>query len=190
MKIYEAPLLAFATSSSAATLPRSLQVADRAGVRKSIYQFILPLGAAINMDGTALSWPVGIGLIAQLNGITLSYGTIFTIIVLSVVLSVGAAPIPSAGIVYLTMLFKAAGMEQYMTEGIATLYILDWLNDRIQTSVNVSSDLFVAKIIDGISLKIQKNSHKKIVCGCCICGTKDVQHINEMNGTEDNETTL
>jgi len=194
-KIYEAPLLAFATSSSAATLPRSLQVADKAGVRKSVYQFILPLGAAINMDGTALSWPVGIGLIAQLNGIELSMATIVTIIVLSVVLSVGAAPIPSAGIVYLTMLFKAAGMEQYMTEGIATLYILDWLNDRIQTSVNVSSDLYVAKMIDGISIKLEKNKHKKVICGCCICGTDEKQNNEDLgggslNGFENETTTL
>ena len=61
-KIWRAPLLAFATSSSAATLPRSLQVADAAGVRKEIYSFILPLGAAINMDGTALGFPIMIGV--------------------------------------------------------------------------------------------------------------------------------
>eukprot|EP01084_Bolivina_argentea_P167632 290900_1 len=70
--IYPAPLLAFATASSAATLPRSLMVAQKAGISKKIYQFIIPLGAAINMDGTAVSYPIQIALIAQLYDIDLT----------------------------------------------------------------------------------------------------------------------
>ena len=170
-KIYEAPLLALATSSSAATLPRSLQVAEKAGVRKSVFQFILPLGAAINMDGTALSYPISVGLIAQLNGIDLSFATIMTVLLLGVILSVGAAPIPSAGMVYLIMLFDAAGMEQYAGEGVATLFMVDWFVDRVGTAVNVSSDQYVAKMIDGITLKLEQSSNKKIICGCCVCGS-------------------
>jgi len=163
----EAPLLAFATSSSAATLPRSLQVADKAGVRKSIYQFILPLGSAINMDGTALGFPIMVGLIAQLNGISLDFGTVVIVMILSVVISVGTAPIPNAGMVYITMLFEAAGMGDLAGQGLATLFVLDWFVDRIETAVNVTSDLFVAKIIDEVSQNADKK-HVKIVCGCCL----------------------
>jgi len=166
-KIYKAPLLAFATSSSAATLPRSLQVADQAGVRKEIYSFILPLGAAINMDGTALGFPIMIGLIAQLNGVEVNFGTVIVVLLLSVLVSVGTAPIPNAGMVYLTMIFQAAGLEDYVAEGLAILFVLDWFVDRVETAVNVTSDQFVAKIIDDVS----RNADKKgldIKCGCCL----------------------
>jgi len=166
-KIWRAPLLAFATSSSAATLPRSLQVADQAGVRKSIYSFILPLGAAINMDGTALGFPIMIGLIAQLNDVSLDIGTIIVVLLLSVLVSVGTAPIPNAGMVYMTMIFDAAGLSDYLAEGLAILFVLDWFVDRVETAVNVTSDQFVAKIID----EVTKNADKKgmdIRCGCCL----------------------
>merc|ERR1712141_722335 len=166
LKIWRAPLLAFATSSSAATLPRSLQVADQAGVRKSVYSFILPLGAAINMDGTAMGFPIMIGLIAQLNDVSLDFGQV-VVMLLAVMVSVGTAPIPNAGMVYLTMIFDAAGLGDYTAEGLATLYVLDWFVDRIETAVNVTSDQFVAKIIDDVSI----NSEKKgldLRCGCCL----------------------
>merc|ERR1719150_610281 len=166
-KIWRAPLVAFATSSSAATLPRSLQVAHDAGVRPQTYSFILPLGAAINMDGTALGFPIMIGLIAQLNEVELNFGTVIVVLLLSVLVSVGTAPIPNAGMVYLTMIFEAAGLGDYVAEGLAILFVLDWFVDRIETSVNVTSDQFVAKIIDDVSL----NSEKKdldVKCGCCL----------------------
>jgi len=166
-KIWQAPWLALATSSSAATLPRSLQVARDAGVRQESYQFILPLGAAINMDGTALGFPIMIALIAQLNEVELDVGTIFIIMILSVVISVGTAPIPNAGMVYLTMLFEAAGMGELAGQGIATIFVLDWIVDRIETAVNVTSDQFVAKIID----EVMKNNEAGVpaTLGCCIC---------------------
>lgn len=167
LKIWRAPLLAFATSSSAATLPRSLQVADQAGVRKSVYSFILPLGAAINMDGTAMGFPIMIGLIAQLNDVSLDFGQVVVVMLLSVMVSVGTAPIPNAGMVYLTMIFDAAGLGDYTAEGLATLYVLDWFVDRVETSVNVTSDQFVAKIIDEVTMAAEKKDGV-IACGCCI----------------------
>lgn len=166
-QIYEAPMLAFATSSSAATLPRSIVVAEKAGVRKEISDFILPLGAAINMDGTALGFPIMVALIAQLNEVTLDFGTVITVMLLSVVISVGTAPIPNAGMVYLTMLFEAAGMGDLAGEGLATLFVLDWFVDRIETAVNVTSDQFVCKIIDDVSL-MAKQKKVKITLGCCL----------------------
>merc|ERR1712244_177708 len=108
-----------------------------------------------------------IGLIAQLNEISLDVGTIFIIMILSVVISVGTAPIPNAGMVYLTMLFEAAGMGDLAGQGIATIFVLDWIVDRIETAVNVTSDQFVAKIIDEVSQNADKE-HANIVCGCCL----------------------
>lgn len=159
--------MAFATSSSAATLPRSLQVADAAGVRPESYQFILPLGAAINMDGTALGFPIMIGLIAQLNEVELNFGTIIVVLLLSVLVSVGTAPIPNAGMVYLTMIFEAAGLGDYVAEGLAILFVLDWFVDRVETAVNVTSDQFVAKIIDDVSTYSEKKG-LDVICGCCL----------------------
>merc|ERR1712048_1164981 len=112
-------------------------------------------------------FPIMIGLIAQLNDVALDFGTIVVVLLLSVMVSVGTAPIPNAGMVYLTMIFDAAGLGEYTAEGLAILYVLDWFVDRIETSVNVTSDQFVAKIIDDISI----NSEKKgmdIRCGCCL----------------------
>lgn len=166
-KIAPAPMLAFATSSSAATLPRSIVVAEQAGVRKEISDFILPLGAAINMDGTALGFPIMVALIAQLNEVNLDAGTVITVMLLSVVISVGTAPIPNAGMVYLTMLFEAAGMGDLAGEGLATLFVLDWFVDRIETAVNVTSDQFVCKIIDDVSAMASKKN-VNISCGCCL----------------------
>ena len=189
-KIYEAPLLAFATSSSAATLPRSLQVAEKACVRREIYQFILPLGSAINMDGTALGFPIMVGLIAQLNNVDITFGTVLLIAILSVVISVGTAPIPNAGMVYLTMLFTAAGMGELAGEGIATLFVLDWFVDRIETAVNVTSDQFVAKIIDEVSKNAEKK-HVKIVCGCCLGPNSNIDNgydaANTMSAIKNSE---
>eukprot|EP01083_Nonionella_stella_P030716 84186_1 len=174
IKIFAAPLLAFATSSSAATLPRSLQVAEAAGVSKEVISFVIPLGAAINMDGTALGFPIMIGLIAQLNGISLDIGKIIVVMILAVIVSIGTAPIPNVGMVYLTMLFEAAGIGEYAGEGIATLFVLDWLVDRIETAVNVTSDQFVCKMTDVIDLR-NKNSSDTDSCDCCswCCFTPD-----------------
>jgi len=181
-KIRDAPLLAFATSSSTATLPKSLVVAEAAGVRKSIYQFILPLGSAINMDGTALGFPIMIALIAQLNDVSLDFGKIIIVLILAVIISIGTAPIPNVGMVYLTMLFEAAGIGQYAGEGIATLFVLDWFVDRVETAVNVTSDQYVAKITDVIDLKRQKRkgfkSEKKNKCCRCVTANKQ-NHGNE-----------
>eukprot|EP01084_Bolivina_argentea_P013224 24792_1 len=171
-KIRQVPLFGFLINSSAATLPRSLQIAEKVGLRKEFYQFILPLGCAINMDGTALGFPIMIGLIAQLHGITLSIATIFVIMILSVIISVGTAPISHAGMVYMTVLFEAAGLAQYTTTGIATLFVVDWIVNRIEVAVNVTSDQMVTKIIDDINMMKNKEKNTKIMCGCCVCGYK------------------
>ena len=162
-KIYPAAVVAFATSSSMATLPRSLTVAEHAGVRKDVFSFIIPLGAAINMDGTALGFPIMIALIAQLNDAPMDFGKIIVVMILSIIISIGTAPIPNVGMVYLTMLFEAAGIGHLAGEGIATLFVLDWLVDRIETTVNVTSDQYVAKMTDVLELRRKSGKNKT----CC-----------------------
>eukprot|EP01084_Bolivina_argentea_P319233 553712_1 len=189
-KICAAPLLAFATSSSAATLPRSLMVAEEAGIRKEVYSFIIPLGAAINMDGTALGFPIMVGLIAQLNGVTLDIGQIIVVLILSVIISIGTAPIPNVGMVYLTMLFESAGIGQYAGEGIATLFVLDWLVDRIETAVNVTSDQYVAKISDVIDARNSKIG-KDNCCGwCCVGDSKKKGEYQQPNDQVEQQTEM
>jgi len=168
-------MFGFVINSSAATLPRSLQIAEKVGLRKEFYQFILPLGCAINMDGTALGFPIMIGLIAQLHGVTLSVGTIFVVMVLSVVCSVGAAPAGGAGVLYLTVLFEAAGLSQYTATGIATLFVVDWMVNRVEVAVNVTSDQMVAKILDDVDRIQCKEKDRRILCGCCLCGHKRIK---------------
>merc|ERR1719411_1225532 len=97
-----------------------------------------------------------IGLIAQLNDVALDFGQVVVVMLLAEVVSVGTAPIPNAGMVYLTMIFDAAGLGDYTAEGLAILYVLDWFVDRVETSVNVTSDQFVAKIIDDVSTYSEK----------------------------------
>ena len=184
--VYDAPLLAFATASSAATLPRSLMVADKAGISRNVYQFIVPLGAAINMDGTATTFPISIALIAQLNDVELSFGIIGVVALLSMVVSIGTAPIPNAGLVYILMLLKAAGLEEYEQQALATLIVVEWFNDRLQTAVNVTSDQFVAKMVDDIKIKANKKN-KNIYCGCCIVGNKTNNDHSDYNSIKEQE---
>ena len=167
-------MVAFATSSSAATLSVALSTAKTSGgVSGNVVNFIIPLGATVNMDGAGLSYQIQVLFIAQLYGINLEFGTQLTVLILSVVCSVGAAPIPSAGMVYLIMLLTVAGNgledDAVITSAVATLFLIDWFIDRIGTAVNVSSDQYVAKMIDEVFKS--KNDGKKS-CGTTICCMK------------------
>merc|ERR1712045_391036 len=115
-----------------------------------------------------------VALIAQLNDVSLDFGTIIVVLILSVVISIGTAPIPNVGMVYLTMLFEAAGIGEYAGEGIATLFVLDWLVDRIETAVNVTSDQYVAKMVDDIDERQRENKSngKSVCCWCCVLSNK------------------
>jgi len=177
IKIREVPLFAFMVDSSAATLPRSLQVAGKLGVRKDVYQFILPLGCAINMDGTALGFPIMIALIAQINGVEQSVAQIAVTMALSVVMSIGSAPVAGAGMVYLTVLLDAAGLGEYSQQALATLYVVDWIVNRIEVAVNVTSDQMVARIIDIVTSNADKKNNHWNICGCCVGGKAEVSDV-------------
>ncbi len=147
-QVREAILLAFSTASSAATLPVSLQVSEEKGkISKEVAGFVLPLGATINMDGTALYESVAAVFIANLFGIKLTSGQIFIIFLTSTLASIGAAAIPGAGLVMLTLVLSSVGIP---LEGIGITMAVDRFLDMIRTSVNVWGDLNCAKILDKI----------------------------------------
>ncbi len=146
LQVREALLVAFSTSSSSATLPVSLEVAEeKAKIKKKVAGFVLPLGATINMDGTALYESVAAMFVAHLYGIDLSLGEQIIIFLTATLAAVGAAGIPSAGLVTMTLVFTAVGLP---LEGIAVILAVDRFLDMLRTSINVWGDLIGAKIID------------------------------------------
>ena len=147
-----APLaMAFATSSSTATLPLSMQAAEKElGISQSTSSFVLPLGAVMNMDGTALFEGVAAIFLAQLFGIDLSTTGIVMIFIMAMVSSVGAPGMPSGSMSGMQLVMLAAGIP---LEGIAILLIIERPLDTFRTAVNVEGDLIAALVVD----KWQKN---------------------------------
>ncbi len=133
------PLLtAFSTSSSSATLPLTMNALEhKSGVSNKVTSFTLPLGATINMDGTALYECVAAMFIAQAYGIDLSFGQQAIVVVTALLASIGAAGIPMAGLVMITVVLTAVGLP---LEGIGLILAVDRILDMLRTSVNVWSD--------------------------------------------------
>jgi len=147
-KIAAAPLLAFSTSSSNATLPLTIETAEeKLGVSKEVASFVLPLGATINMDGTALYQAVAVLFIAQIYGIDLGLAEQMIIVLTATLASVGAAGVPSAGIITLIIVLNSVGMGEHVQAGIALILGVDRILDMIRTSVNVTGDLTCSAVI-------------------------------------------
>jgi len=145
-KIKNAQLLAFSTSSSAATMPYSMKTAEeRLGIRSSIAQFIIPIGATINMDGTAMYQTIAVIFLAQVFGINLALTAIVLIIVTVVGSSIGAPGTPGVGIVILSAILTSIGIPVI---GIALLIGFDRILDMFRTTINVTGDLTAAVVIN------------------------------------------
>ena len=143
--IGQAQLLAFSTSSSGATLPVTMKCAEEnLGASKEVSSFVLPLGATINMDGTALYQAVAAVFIAQASGIELTLAAQVTIVFTAVLASIGTAAVPGAGIVMLIVILEAINVPG---EGIALILGVDRILDMCRTVVNVTGDSAVATII-------------------------------------------
>lgn len=144
-QILPAQLLAFSTSSSAATLPVTMErVIEHVGVDDEIASFVLPLGATINMDGTAIYQAIAAIFIAQVMGIDLSISEQLMIIVTATLASIGSAAVPSAGMVMLVIVLGQAGIPE---AGLALIFAVDRPLDMLRTVVNVTSDATVAVVI-------------------------------------------
>ncbi|MCE9685153.1 dicarboxylate/amino acid:cation symporter [Shewanella sp. AS16] len=138
-------LMAFSTASSSATLPLTMEcVQHRAGVSRKTASFILPLGATVNMDGTALYECVAAMFIAQAYGLELGFVTQFTIVLLALLTSIGVAGIPAASLVAIAVILSAVGLP---LEAIGLLLVTDRVLDMLRTSVNIFSDACGAVII-------------------------------------------
>ena len=144
--VREVVLLAFSTSSSAAVMPLSIKTAEeQLGVRPSISQFVIPLGATINMNGTALYQGVAAIFLAQVFGVDIGLGGMVLIVVTAVGAAVGAPATPGVGIVVLAMILTSVGIP---AAGIALIMGVDRILDMCRTAVNVSGDLVAAKLMD------------------------------------------
>ncbi|CAL8304151.1 unnamed protein product [Merluccius merluccius] len=147
--IFQAWITALGTASSAGTLPVTFRcLEENLKVDKRVTRFVLPIGATINMDGTALYEAVAAIFIAQMNDIALDGGQIITVSMTATLASVGAASIPSAGLVTMLLILTAVGLP---TQDISLLIAVDWLLDRMRTSINVVGDSFGAGIVDYLS---------------------------------------
>lgn len=143
--ISPAQLLAFSTSSSAATLPVTMErVEEHLGVEEEVASFVLPVGATINMDGTSLYQAVAAVFIAQAFGMDLSLGTQLGIIITATLASIGAAAVPSAGMVMLVIVLGQAGIPE---AGLALIFAIDRPLDMCRTVVNITGDASVSMIV-------------------------------------------
>uniref|UniRef100_UPI00358F52A7 excitatory amino acid transporter 2-like n=1 Tax=Myxine glutinosa TaxID=7769 RepID=UPI00358F52A7 len=144
--MFQAWVTALGTASSAGTLPVTFRcLEENLGIDRRVTRFVLPVGATINMDGTALYEAVAAIFIAQMNGVVLDGGQIITVSMTATLASIGAASVPSAGLVTMLLVLTAVGLP---SSDIGLLLAVDWLLDRIRTSVNVVGDSYGAGIID------------------------------------------
>lgn len=140
---------AFGTSSSSATLPVTIQCLEQNNrVDPRVARFVLPIGATINMDGTALYEAVAALFIAQLRGVQMTFTKIIAVSITATAASIGAAGIPQAGLVTLVMVLDTVGLP---AEDVSLVIAVDWMLDRIRTVVNVLGDSFGAAIVEHYS---------------------------------------
>ena len=144
-KMRNVALFAFSTSSSAATIPVTLKtVTDDLGVKKDVSSFVIPVGATINMDGTAIMQGLATMFIASTAGVDLSMVEYMQIVLLAMVASIGAAAVPSAGTITLALILSSLGLP---LDAIGLILAVDRILDMIRTSVNVTGDSAVACIV-------------------------------------------
>ena len=158
-KMRNVALFAFTTSSSAATIPVTLKtVTDELGVKKDVSSFVIPVGATINMDGTAIMQGLATMFIASTVGVDLSMIEYIQIVLLAMVASIGAAAVPSAGTITLALILSSLGLP---LDAIGLILAVDRILDMIRTSVNVSGDAAVACVVANSEQLLDKNIFNK-----------------------------
>ena len=159
IKMKDVAIFAFSTSSSAATIPVTLKtVQDELGVNKNVASFVVPVGATINMDGTAIMQGMATVFIAQMSGIDLTLIQYVQVVLLAVVASIGAAAVPSAGTITLVLILQQFGLP---LEAIGIILAVDRILDMLRTSVNVTGDAAVSCIVAESEGMLDKNIFNK-----------------------------
>jgi len=152
--IAPAQLLAFSTSSSAATLPVTMEcVEENLNVKKEVASFVLPLGATINLDGTAMYQSIAAVFIAQALGMDLNFTAQLTIVLTALLASIGAAPVPGSGLIMLVIILEAIGVP---SGGIALILGVDRILDMLRTTANVTGDATVSVLINASETRISR----------------------------------
>lgn len=173
-KIRNAQVFAFSTASSNATIPVTMRtVTQRFGVNNSVASFTVPFGATINMDGTAIMQGVATVFIANVYGVELGIGGYLTVILMSVLASIGTAGVPGVGLIMLSMVFTQVGLP---VEGIGLVLGVDRLMDMIRTAVNVSGDAVVSTIVAKSEGKLDVSVFQDPVAG--MLDTDEAMHID------------
>ncbi len=145
LSMLRALVTAFGTASSSATLPLTMECALEAGVEKRSVKFVLPLGATVNMDGTALYEAVAVMFIAQAYGYDMGFTQQAIIFITATMAAIGAAGIPQAGLVTMAIVLTAVNLP---LEGVGLILAVDWFLDRFRTTANVWGDSIGAAVID------------------------------------------
>lgn len=148
-------MIALSTASSAGTLPETIRNVEDLGVSNKISSFVLPLGATINMDGTAIYQGVSVVFIAQFYGLDLSLTQLLTVVLTTVLSSVGTAGVPGAGLIMLTMVLGSVGLP---LEGIALIAGIDRILDMLRTTLNITGDASAAVVVAGTEGEITLDS--------------------------------
>ncbi|KAL4634995.1 excitatory amino acid transporter 5-like [Arapaima gigas] len=179
--ILQALLISLATSSSSATLPITFKcLLENNHIDRRIIRFVLPVGATINMDGTALYEAVAAIFIAQVNNYELDFGQIITISITATAASIGAAGIPQAGLVTMVIVLTSVGLP---TDDITLIIAVDWALDRFRTMVNVMGDALATGIMAHIC---RKDFIKEGEGVPLICETKPVISVNQLMNYQKN----
>lgn len=155
--VSEAMLFAFSSASSVGSLPFAMKATEKLGARKDISSFVLPLGATVNMDGTAIYQGVCSIFIAQIFGVDLTLGNQVTIILTAVLASIGTAGVPGSGMIMLAMVLESVGLP---VEGIALVAGIDRILDMGRTTVNVTGNCSCTVCVDAIEKKKLAKSNK------------------------------
>lgn len=157
--ISPAAIVAFSTASSAGTLPVTIKnTQENLGVSNKISSFVLPLGATINMDGTAIYQGVAVLFIAQFYNLELTFMQIVTVVITTVLASIGTAGVPGAGMIMLAMVLGAIGLP---LEGIAVIAGIDRILDMFRTTVNIVGDASAAVVVAGTEGEIDRKAFEK-----------------------------
>jgi len=152
-QLFQAWMTSFATASTATALPISLQCLEKAGVDRRIGKFVLPIGATVNMDGTALFVTVASIFIAQMNNLPLNGADYVTVVLTSTAASVASASVPSAALVLMIIVLTAIDAP---VQDVSLLWAVDWFVDRCRTTNNMLGDAYGAAVVEALSKKEMK----------------------------------